>query len=91
VSDPLDLARRLRESGTATGGRPFDLRVIAPDTLFEAADLIERQHAENARLRAVEKAARDAMEEGTRYHQLHNGNCTMLVLRDALREKGAEK
>ncbi len=89
MSDPLDLSRRLRESGTATGGRPFDLRVIAPDTLFDAADLIERQHAELTRLRAVEEAAMDVVAA-----DLIDGvwlrDKWIPALRAALREKGAE-
>jgi len=51
MTDPLDLARRLREAtyGMGKNGEPFDLTA--------AADLIESQHVENVRLRAIEKAA----------------------------------
>ena len=56
TTDPLDLARRLRE---------MERPVLRDDreALNGAADLIESQHAEIERLRAVEKAALELAED----------------------------
>jgi len=55
VTDPLDLARRLWELALGPG----DPGAREEDYLMcGAADLIESQHAEIERLRAIEKAAR---------------------------------
>jgi len=54
-TEPLDLARQLRESiyGMGKNAEQFDLGA--------AADLIESQHAEVERLRAVEKRLLEAV------------------------------
>ena len=95
TTDPLDLARRLREAtyGMGKDGEPFDLTA--------AADLIESQHAELTRLRAVEKAAEEAQESfEVVIERIKSGNEGALgalflmaclhesKLRTALREKG---
>ena len=60
MTDPIDLARRLRDLAAA------DRPPICKDCVAHgaAADLIERQYAEIERLRAVEQAAQSYIERG---------------------------
>ena len=97
MTDPLDLARRLRKPVPGT----FDLCFINADELIAAADLIESQHAEirtlteerdrlAAALRAVQRTRDDLNERNlnaTRaYSAIRDENARLRAIEKAARE-----